>query len=139
VKITFKVPGKIRGKQRPRVTKFCTFTPQQTIQYENWVKLCYRNITKSKLIGYIKAHLHIQHAIPKSTSKKNREKMLCGALRPDKKPDIDNVAKIILDSLNGIAYDDDKQVVELTVKKTYGEEEYVNVTVEEINTFRIGE
>lgn len=33
------------------------------------------------------------------------------------KPDVDNIAKAVLDALGGVAYDDDKQVVELTVKK----------------------
>ena len=33
------------------------------------------------------------------------------------KPDADNIAKLVLDALNGVAYDDDSQVVELTVKK----------------------
>ena len=41
---------------------------------------------------------------------------------PQKKPDADNVAKIILDSLNKIAFDDDSQVVELQVNKLWTEE-----------------
>lgn len=37
-----------------------------------------------------------------------------------KKPDVDNLAKIVLDSLNKIAYDDDAQVCRLLVEKRYG-------------------
>ena len=50
-----------------------------------------------------------------------------------KKPDCDNVVKIVLDSLNKIAYDDDKQVVELTVLKrwTFGNER-IEFEMEEI-------
>ena len=33
------------------------------------------------------------------------------------KPDVDNIAKAVLDALSGVAWDDDSQVVELTVKK----------------------
>ena len=51
---------------------------------------------------------------------------------PLKKPDVDNVAKIILDALNGIAYRDDKQVVELYVKKSYAGESGVGVTISEV-------
>lgn len=36
-----------------------------------------------------------------------------------KKPDLDNLAKAILDGLNGIAYFDDGQVVKLNVEKVY--------------------
>ena len=50
-----------------------------------------------------------------------------------KKPDSDNVAKIVLDSLNKIAYDDDKQVVELTVLKRWTfDNERIEFEVEEI-------
>lgn len=33
------------------------------------------------------------------------------------RPDVDNIAKAVMDALCGLAYDDDKQVTELTVKK----------------------
>ena len=36
--------------------------------------------------------------------------------RPIKRPDTDNIAKIVLDSLNGLAYKDDSAVVDLVVK-----------------------
>ena len=40
-------------------------------------------------------------------------------LQPTLKPDTDNIAKIICDGLNGIAYKDDKQIVSLTVLKVW--------------------
>ena len=49
-------------------------------------------------------------------------------------PDVDNLAKIILDAMNGIVYHDDKQIVCLTVKKRYcrvGDEPRTDVIVEE--------
>ena len=49
-----------------------------------------------------------------------------------KKIDCDNLAKIILDSLNGIAYEDDKQVVRLYVEKIYGEHPRVEVELKEV-------
>lgn len=33
------------------------------------------------------------------------------------KPDADNIAKLVMDALNGVAYADDAQVTKLTVKK----------------------
>jgi len=54
-----------------------------------------------------------------------------GAIRPTNKPDLDNIAKIILDSLNGIAYKDDSQVVSLTVIKHYSDNPCVVVRMGE--------
>ena len=62
--------------------------------------------------------------------------MLCGRILPTKKPDVDNVAKIILDGLNCIAWDDDTQVVDLSVSKYYSEEPRVSVMIEEIDAKR---
>lgn len=45
--------------------------------------------------------------------------MLAGQIRPTVKPDCDNVSKIILDALNGVAFKDDSQVVGLWVEKWY--------------------
>lgn len=56
---------------------------------------------------------------PKSTSKKKREALLGTGYCH--KPDCDNIAKAILDALNGMAYDDDASVVEVAVKKVYGD------------------
>lgn len=49
-----------------------------------------------------------------------------------KKIDCDNLAKIILDSLNKIAYDDDSGISKLVVDKIYGEMPRVEITLEEI-------
>ena len=62
--------------------------------------------------------------------------MLNGHILPTKKPDADNVAKIILDGLNHIAWDDDTQVVDMMVIKRYSEEPFVAVIIEEIDAFR---
>lgn len=35
------------------------------------------------------------------------------------KPDIDNIIKIVMDALNGYAYQDDTQVVQLDARKEY--------------------
>ena len=59
--------------------------------------------------------------------------MATNEIRPTKKPDNDNIAKIILDALNGVAYQDDKQVVSLQVEKYYTEaDEMVTVELQEL-------
>lgn len=58
--------------------------------------------------------------------------MLDNKIFPTIKPDTDNIAKSILDSLNGIAYLDDKQVIRLTVEKWYAEVPSVSVKIKEV-------
>ena len=137
MKVDFVIQGKAQAKQRPRFNTHTgrTYTPNKTINYENWVKICYLEKYKDKelmdkpLRVTIRAFLEI----PKSTSKKKKQQMLDNKILPMVKPDTDNIAKSILDSLNGIAYKDDKQVAELIVYKFYNDTPYVNVTIEEID------
>ena len=138
MKVDFVIQGKAQAKQRPRFNTHTgrTYTPNKTINYENWVKICYLEKYKDKelmdkpLRVTIRAFLEI----PKSTSKKKKQQMLnCEIFPTVVKPDTDNIAKSILDSLNGIAYKDDKQVAELIVYKFYNDTPYVNVTIEEID------
>lgn len=79
---------------------------------------------KVKIIAY--------YDIPQSISKKKRQQMINNEILPTKKPDTDNIAKGILDALNGIAYLDDKQVVKLEVEKHYSQNARVEVTIEEL-------
>lgn len=59
--------------------------------------------------------------IPVSWSKSKKESAIRGDVLPTTKPDIDNLAKCVLDALNGIAYRDDNQVVRLESSKFYGD------------------
>ena len=130
----FEIIGEPQGKGRPRFSTrggfVKTYTPEKTASYENFVKVCYLNKYKGKkLDGEIIAEIIAYFSIPKSLSKKKRSEAIEGKIKPTKKPDTDNIAKTILDSLNGIAFEDDKQVVALLVKKLYGEEAKVVVTL----------
>ena len=69
--------------------------------------------------------------MPNSWSRAKKGLALSGDIRPGKKPDVDNIIKIVLDGLNGIAYDDDKQVVYASCKKMYGTAGEIWVSVEE--------
>ena len=50
-------------------------------------------------------------------------------LYPAVKPDVDKLARCILDSLTGVAYHDDAQVVELNVHKMYDTKDWVLIEV----------
>lgn len=128
------IDGKPMGKQRPRFNSKTgnTYTPDKTVNYENWVKLCYQQqCDGEKLTGKITASIMAYYPIPKNTSKIKKNYMLLGIERPTKKPDVDNIAKVILDSLNSFAYDDDKQIVTCVISKWYGENPRVEVILEE--------
>lgn len=128
------VEGKIKGKARPRLFNGRAITPVDTVNYENWVRLCYQQQKGEHLEGPIRARIVAYYKIPKSYSKKRVQAISEGAEHPIKKPDADNIAKIILDSLNDIAFHDDSQIIELTVIKRYTEEnERVEFELEEIN------
>lgn len=75
------------------------------------------------LEGSIKAKIFVYYKIPKSYTKKRVELIRQGKEHPCKKPDADNIAKIVLDSLNKIAFNDDAQVVELIVIKRWTEKQ----------------
>lgn len=130
----FNVPGKIQAKQRPRFNGKFVYTPKQTINYENWVRECYllKYRNEKPLETPLEVKIIAFYEIPKSTSKKKRQEMLENKVFPTIKPDTDNIAKSILDSLNGIAYKDDKQVVSLSVKKWYAEEPSVSIWIKEV-------
>lgn len=133
--VRIRIPGKPMGKQRARTLKNgFSYTPEKTVSYENFVKMIYRESGGGYMEGPLRACIKIVYDIPKSTSKKNREKMLRGDLMPTKKPDIDNVQKIIFDALNGIAYKDDTQIVAVTAEKEYGPEPYVEFSLEEVGS-----
>ena len=58
--------------------------------------------------------------------------MIAGKILHTKKIDCDNLAKTVLDALNGIAYDDDKQICRLYVEKRYGKSPCVKVRLIEV-------
>lgn len=115
------IPGKIVGKQRPKFSRqgnfVKTYTPEKTVNYENWVKMCWMQSEQEKLSGNIIAVIVARFLIPQSYSNKKRKEL--NEKPCPKKPDCDNIAKSILDALNGIAYDDDAQIVDLSVSKVY--------------------
>ena len=127
------IPGEPVAKSRPRVTRYGTYTPAKTVNYENFTKqLWYMEHGQTMLENPLSMQVKAYFTIPKSTSKKNRAKMIAEEIRPTKKPDGDNILKIIADALNKAAYVDDKQLVKMSIEKYYSENPRVELTLEEI-------
>lgn len=140
MKIEFTVFGEPMGKQRPKFSRrgSCvhTYTPDKTVSYENLVKLEYERQCGNNSFPKgteIKMHIEAYFSIPKSTSRKKTTQMLDKYIRPTKKPDADNIIKIIADSLNGIAYYDDSQIVSCKCDKYYDSQPCVIVSICDVN------
>lgn len=129
MKIEFIVYGKPQGKQRPRFTRRGNraYTPKETKLYEQQIAKAYRMAANGFTFGELPVKICITAIFPKAkTSRKEY---------PTVKPDIDNIQKAVFDGLNGAAYNDDKQIVTVTVHKCFcmldGEEPRVLVTIME--------
>jgi Holliday junction resolvase RusA-like endonuclease len=141
--LKFEVIGKPQGKARARTGKGFAFTPEKTVLYENLIKTEYQRqcglhkfdtVPDSKLKQPLEMHITAIFEIPKSYTKGKRLAAEHNIIRPTKKPDADNIAKVICDALNGIAYTDDTQIVDLQVVKLYGKVPKVTVCISDIDT-----
>ena len=131
----FEVPGKVVGKGRPRLNTYTgiVYTPTKTKDYETLVEQYFLlKYPKIKMLeGRIKVSIIAYIGIPKTAKKSEINDMLEGKISPTKKPDIDNIVKIILDSMNKFAFKDDIQITKLDVEKKYSTEEKVYIKIEE--------
>lgn len=131
----FEIPGEIVGKARPRMNARTgkAYTPTKTKDYEYFMKKWF--ITEypnfKQLETRVKVTIVAYFDIPKSTSKKKEVEMLKQNISPTKKPDIDNITKIVLDAMNKFAFKDDTQVTKLEVEKKYATQSKIYVKIEE--------
>lgn len=139
--IWFVVPGEPKGKARPKVTrtkngKSHTYTPDKTVAYEKLTRTRYTNTAPedfrfgagTPLYLIVNAYM----GIPKSKPKYQISDMIANILRPTKKPDWDNIGKIISDALNKSAYADDAQIVDAHIIKWYSNNPRVEVEIGEV-------
>ncbi|KDC15366.1 RusA family crossover junction endodeoxyribonuclease [Bordetella bronchiseptica] len=134
--LKFDVPGVPVGKGRPRAAKagkhITLYTPEKTAAYESTVALTARQaMAGNQLIdGPVSAVLDIRLPVPQSWSKRKQAAALGGTELPTKKPDADNVIKVIFDAINGVVWHDDTQVVDIVVRKRYAAVPGVAVEIE---------
>lgn len=102
------VPFKRRTKATHAGNRFRVYTPIESQREEQMVAAAYQG----KLYeGPVVLELHVYRVLPKSRPKRVESE-------PDTyKPDIDNIIKSVMDGLNGVAYKDDSQVVEIKAVK----------------------
>lgn len=129
ISIKFTVYGKPQGKARPRFTcQGWAYTPKQTADYEQQIRQAYISAGGQLISDTAPIIVCITAEFKKAKSNKMQT--------PTLKPDTDNIAKIVCDALNGVAYHDDKQITSLTVDKVWAEDgiERVEIEVESIDS-----
>lgn len=124
--------GKPQPKERPRVYKGHGITPTRTKNYEAKIARAWAAKYPEQAEGDLRVEIVFYMPIPTSWSKLKKEKAERGLIRPTVRPDIDNLVKIVLDGLNGVAFMDDKQVIELYAIKRYSAEPRTEIMVEEL-------
>lgn len=126
----FELPCKAVAKGRPRMTRsgLC-YTPKATKEFEKYVDLFCCQAMQERGIETIPKGIGVSVKInfvfvPTKTELKNGDFLFRPFL---KKPDVDNLAKSILDGMNGELYEDDSQVYSLSTSKIYGKNDYVYI------------
>ena len=125
----FKVYGEVRGQGRPRIhpSGRSLYKPQKDREYEQKIKRAYidsggQHFGKAPLAMVVISH----RALPKSRPKRVTHE-------PDVlTPDASNILKAVEDALNGIAYDDDRQIVlatPLKMPRTRLEVDYLDILI----------
>ena len=142
--IAFVIPGEPQAKARARSRIMrardgrqvvAHYTPRRTAIYEAMVRaLAYQAMagarpTDRPVAVTIAAH----RSIPASWQRSRRDKAVAGDVLPTSRPDLDNVAKAVLDGLTGVVYLDDSQVCDLTKRKRYSDRPRVEVWVRELD------
>lgn len=134
-KIAFQLPGHPKGKGRPRAARrgnFVTlYTPAETRSYEGMIRLAAERAMRGRLPieGPVIMMMAAVFDVPKGYSKKRRAVAIESGEFPTKKPDLDNIAKVVVDAMNGVVFKDDCQIVSTRYSKVYGLAPMVAVTV----------
>lgn len=125
---TFMTDIKIVAKERPRLSGYVKsgingfkpviYTPKKTKDFEKEFSLKFKSWLRHMDINFvyegpIAMHLEFRFA---STSNKSKDSSF-----HTKKPDWDNIGKIVSDSINEILYKDDKQLWDVRVVKKFND------------------
>lgn len=125
------------GKGRPRFSRrggfVRTYTDAKTLAFEARVREACAQAMGSMEPLATPMHLRIEAwlPVPASWSKKRRQEALDGLVMPGK-PDLDNIAKAVMDGCQGALFLDDKQVCQLRVAKRYAATPLVEVYAFEV-------
>ena len=138
--LKFTVMGEPCAQGRPRFSTLGGYVkaidPAKSRNQKSYIKYLATAAAKQQGWTYTYLPLYVEiiayMGIPKSKSKKWRAAAIRGQERPTKKPDTDNIFKLVTDALSGVIYADDKQIVSCRVQKWYSEEPRTEVKITEV-------
>jgi Holliday junction resolvase RusA-like endonuclease len=138
MRVEIRLDGPPRGKGAGRA---CTtahgariFTDDKTRKYEAQLRFAAQQEMAGRLPipDPVMVRVQARFQIPTTFSKKKRADALAGLVWPAIRPDCENVAKA-LDGLNGIVWQDDRQIVIELISKVYGEQPGLTIVVETLD------
>lgn len=133
VEVRFTVPGRPVPKARPRFGQGGrVFTPAATIAAERAVASAAWQAWPREAafsVRPVEIEAVFRYAVPRSWPKHRRLLALSGALAMTSGADVDNLAKVVLDGLNGGPIIDDCAVVALAGRKAWAAEDGTDVVV----------
>ena len=123
--IQFSIPMKPKAKERPRFGQGHAYSATKTKGAEKLVKEYAEAATTAPIEGPVDVAMWFQFAIPQSWSKaKKANPPAC-----TKRPDLDNLAKLVMDAIQGVVFADDASVTSLQLHKSYGPTDGIFVRV----------
>jgi Holliday junction resolvase RusA-like endonuclease len=130
--VVIELLGEPKGKGRPRFVRATgrAYTPQKTASYEACLQheAALAMVNRPRIEGAVRVQVSAYFAVPQSWSAKQRDAALSGVIRPTKRPDWENVAKM-LDALNGVVWRDDAQIVSGLIEKYFSDRPRLSVQV----------
>ena len=129
--IAFQIPGEPVAFARSGGNGSIRFTPKKQRDFMATVKLAAHTAMNGEppLDGPVNLQIRAVYRVPTSWSKKRAAATYWRTSRPD----ADNIAKLVADSINEIVFGDDAQVASMTVQKTYGLVAGITVTATRLN------
>lgn len=117
--------GEVVPKERPRKGKNGSmYTPAATRKFEKAVKEWAVSEEMQKVYYPIRVRLSIYDR----TADTELLNLSTNGLAYAELRDLDNMAKAVLDGLNGVMYKDDRQIVELNISRRYGSKAGFSIT-----------
>ena len=147
MKITLKIPGVPIAKARPRFSRLKnrsddqkpggvrTYNPKEN-EERDFANQALEQIRQQGYMSVIAKGMPLRVScwfympIPASSTKKFRVRCLTETVYHVKKPDADNLVKLVKDALNRVAWHDDSQVAIVRGMKIYGAEPRTVVLIE---------
>ena len=134
--IKFEIPGRPVPMPRPRFANGRTHNTKESTAAKDVVGILVKQAMghRKPYKGPVRLFCTFVTTYPSGMSKKARSAP--GAWLNTKRPDVDNLVKLVMDGMNGIVYDDDAQVVDLSSKKIRGAR---NVTIVHVEPLTLDE